>query len=238
LSTRVKGDVIGKVCKKCSAVNVDSAKFCVNCGSPLDSEFSKGGLSKKSYMVIGSAFVIAVLIVALIQTVNNRALEQKRIAGANKAAMSQKQMSEETKRLHDKIMSLEAEAAQNPHDVTKMTELANSYFDIGNFGRAIKYYEKVLTITPDNPNILIDTGVCYFNLSKNDSAILYLNKALSVEPEHKQGLYNLGIIYYNMKNTAKAVTVWKKLIRIHGNSREADNARKFIEQISKQSKSL
>jgi cytochrome c-type biogenesis protein CcmH/NrfG len=189
-------------------------------------------------MVIGSALIIAVIIIAVIQAANYSALEQKRKAVRNKSAMKQTQMSEETKRLHNQIMSLETEVAQNPADISKTTDLANSYFDIGNFGKAIDYYEKVLKVAPDNPNILIDTGVCYFNLSKSDSAIFYLKKALAVDPNHKQGLYNLGIIYYNLNKTDEAVSVWKKLIQIHGGSREAENARKFIEQISKQSKSL
>ena len=117
-------------------------------------------------MVIGSALIIAVIIVAVIQAANYSALEQKRKAVRNKSAMKQTQMSEETKRLHNQIMSLETEVAQNPADISKTTDLANSYFDIGNFGKAINYYEKVLKVAPDNPNILIDTGVCYFNLSK------------------------------------------------------------------------
>ncbi len=156
----------------------------------------------------------------------------------NASIMNQGEMSAETKRLHDRIISLETDVMQNPTDISNITELANSYFDIGNFVKSIKYYLRVLKTTPDNTNILIDTGVSYFNMSKNDSAIFYLNRALSIDPKHKQGLYNLGIIYYNLGKSDEAVSQWNILLQIYGNSKEAENARKFIKQISNQSKSL
>jgi tetratricopeptide (TPR) repeat protein len=234
---RVKGESISRICSNCSAENIDSAKFCVNCGHSLIEKEKIGHLSRKSYFVITVALIIAVFIVFLIQYDNNRVLKEKLTTAHLDKKTAQEQMSAETERLHDKIISLEAEVEKDSTEVEKLTELANSYFDIGNFKKAIAYYAKVLRNTPNNANILIDIGVSYFNISMGDTAILLLKRAVQINPKHQQGLYNLGIIYYNLGKTDEALTTWKRLIELNGNSKETQNAKKFIEQISKQSKS-
>lgn len=210
----------------------------MNCGESLKQKAIDKKISKNSLIILAVSLIVAIIIVSIIQISNSNTIELKKNKSQNPSAMNQEQMSAETKRLHDRIISLETEVVQEPTDLSKMTELANSYFDIGSFDKSIKYYLKVLKITPDNTSLLIDTGVSYFNLAKNDSAIFYLNKALSIDPKHEQGLYNLGIIYYNLGKTDEAVSQWKKLIQLYGNSKEAKNAQKFIQTINNQSKTL
>jgi tetratricopeptide (TPR) repeat protein len=210
----------------------------VNCGSAFDDKKRIASLSRKSLYVVITAFFAALAVVIALRIDFYASLEEKRSALKHSEAAAQKQMPAELKHLHEKIALLEAEAALHPDEVSKLAELANSYFDIGNFRKAVFYYKKVLNINPEDADILIDTGVSFFNLSQSDTAIFYLKKAIAVNPQHRQGLYNLGIIYYNLGRIDDAVDIWNRLILLNGGSKEARNARKFIEQIEKQSKSL
>ncbi|HID40465.1 MAG TPA: tetratricopeptide repeat protein [Calditrichaeota bacterium] len=133
-----------------------------------------------------------------------------------------------------RVQALKEAIETNPDDVKSMVQLANLYFDVSKFAQAIQYYKRALMIEQTNTNVLIDLGVAYFNTGKGDSALTFMNKALEIAPDHKQGLYNIGIVYYNLDKFDKAVNYWQILIRKYPQSREAQNAQSFIEQIKKQ----
>ncbi len=135
-----------------------------------------------------------------------------------------------------KIQAMKDAWKSNPKDFNANTQLANAYFDISRFDKAVFYYNIANKVNPNQANILIDLGVSYFNISKPDSALHFIEKALQIEPDHVFGLYNAGIIYYNLNKVDAAITVWKKLISKHSGSREAQAAQEFIKQIENQQK--
>lgn len=131
----------------------------------------------------------------------------------------------------EKIQELKASYKENPNNYGVLVQLGNSYFDIGRFDKAVRFYRKAVTLQKSSPEVLIDLGVAYFNASKADSALFFVKEALNVRHDHPQGLYNLGIIYYNMNQKDKAVETWQRLIDHHPDSREAQAARDFIQQV-------
>ena len=135
-----------------------------------------------------------------------------------------------------KIQAMKDAWNAKPKDFNTNIQLANAYFDISRFDKAVFYYKNANRAKPNQPNILIDLGVSYFNISKPDSALLFIEKALQIQPDHVFGLYNAGIIYYNLNKIDDAIAVWKKLISAHSGSREAQAAEEFIKQIENQQK--
>ena len=130
-----------------------------------------------------------------------------------------------------KIQAMKDAWMADPKGFETNAQLANIYFDISRFDKAVFYYKNANTVKAGQPNILIDLGISYFNIGKTDSALYFIEEALRIQPEHVFGLYNAGIIYYNLNRVDDAVAVWKKLISKHEASREAQAAQEFIKQI-------
>lgn len=133
-----------------------------------------------------------------------------------------------------KIQAMKDAWKADPKGYDANMQLANAYFDISRFEKAVFYYKNANMAKAGQPNILIDLGVSYFNIGKPDSALHFIEEALKIQPDHVFGLYNAGIIYYNMNQREAAIAVWKKLISTHSESREAKAAQEFIKQLENQ----
>jgi cytochrome c-type biogenesis protein CcmH/NrfG len=240
------GGSISKKCKNCGADNSAEAKFCMQCGQPLNDEpvtkaknsVTSGSKMFNSYTVLGIAFIIALVIILVILKGNKDHLEakiSKRAEGQKQAQIKEQQPSME---MMKQIQGLKEQWKANPADYDLTVQLGNAYFDIGRFDKAATFYRHADQIKGDQPDILIDLGVAYFNLTKADSALYFVEKALKVDPDHKFGLYNAGIIYYNLNQPEEAIKLWKRLVKKYTGTREANAAKEFIKQIqSEQNKS-
>jgi len=239
------GRKIAQKCSKCGAENPDSARFCSNCGAPLKKEADvKNGntvsADKKkagkidSFYLLGAAFLIALIIVLLILNAN-RKTEIAKLENVKKRQGAVQQNNtmagQPSMEAMQKIQDLKKSYQENPNDYEVAVQLGNSYFDIGSFDKAIQLYRKAISLKKASPEVLIDLGVAYFNSRKADSALFYIKEALQVRHDHPQGLYNLGIIYYNMDKKDKALETWQRLVDHHPDSREAQAAKNFIQQI-------
>ena len=241
------GEVIANTCGKCGARNTAEAKFCSQCGAPLKREDKKaprtGDKNKSavsnSYIVLGIAFLFALVIIMLIYKSNSEQLSQK-IAKAGSAQQQQAQTGEgqPSMEMMKQIQELKDRWKANPTDFDLNVQLGNAYFDIGRFNRSISFYRNANKVNGNQPDILIDMGVAYFNLTKADSALYFIEKALQADPNHKLGLFNAGIIYYNLNRPADAIRLWKRLILKYAGTREAKAAQEYIKQVeSEQNKS-
>jgi len=208
----------GKLCSHCKTVNEITSNFCNNCGTRLTDEKKDNKKSGKSflqrtnsYIIIGTAFVISLIIVFSILSSNREALNNKLKTGSTRTDNSG---NSEAQR---KIQELNLAILNNPVDYDLNVQIANQYFDIKDYTRAIIHYRKAVQIQGNDANVLIDLGVSYFNISQTDSALLYIKRALDIKPDHLQGLYNAGVILYNMGDTQAAIKSWEFLIKINHN---------------------
>ncbi len=131
------------------------------------------------------------------------------------------------------IKELEDQLKNDPHNGELMVHLANSYFDIGRFDRAIAFYKKAIAHKMSTPEVLIDLGVSYFNISKMDSALIFVDEALKIKPDHRLALLNKGVIEFNLGRYNAAINSWQKLIQLHPGTKEATNAKEFIKEAKK-----
>lgn len=225
-------------CKKCGTANDDEAKYCLQCGSKLSNPQKVKSRVKaetqpkfkiNSQLIVILAFLFAIIIVLLIHEDNRKIVEGK-LLGSKRPAQPSQQMNI-PEGVMEQIQTLKSRIEKDPHDIEALIQLGNSYFDISRFEEAVVFYQHALEHNNQNTNLLIDLGVALFNLKQNEKAILHIEQALKIDPNHKQGLFNLGVIQSNLNNITEAINCWESVIRLYPDSREAQNASRFIGQL-------
>src|ERR1700758_750992 len=67
---------------------------------------------------------------------------------------------------------------KDPNDYDSLIKLGNLFYDGQQFATAIQYYERALTIHPENPDVRTDMGTAYFYNGNADRAITELQTSL------------------------------------------------------------
>ncbi|MDX8412029.1 MAG: tetratricopeptide repeat protein [Mariprofundaceae bacterium] len=115
--------------------------------------------------------------------------------------------------LEDKIVAM-------PNDISSMTRLANMYFDVNQFDKAIDTYKKIVSIDSQNANIWTDLGVMYIRSERPQEALDAFNQAISADPKHEQSRFNKGIVLTNNLNDHEgAIAAWEGLLEINPSAR-------------------
>jgi tetratricopeptide (TPR) repeat protein len=78
------------------------------------------------------------------------------------------------------------------------TEMAFHLYDKGDFGEAIRCYEKALVFTPERPVIWLDAGVAYHQMGELDEARRHYEQAVTLDPELARAWHNLGAVLEEM----------------------------------------
>jgi tetratricopeptide (TPR) repeat protein len=65
---------------------------------------------------------------------------------------------------------------------------------LGRFGEAIAEYHKVLSVIPNDPDVLNKIGYALTRMGKLDEAIAYFNQALKIDPNHTAARENLAVV--------------------------------------------
>lgn len=96
-------------------------------------------------------------------------------------------------------------------------ELANLYYEDGQFEKAIEFYRTFLKddTTSDGWLVRLDISRALSALSRTDEAISELKTLLKDHPGHAGALYNLGAIEANRGDHESARNHWNELIELH-----------------------
>jgi cytochrome c-type biogenesis protein CcmH/NrfG len=135
------------------------------------------------------------------------------------------------------IAHLEQEVTGNPDKFQAWTQLANLYYDTGQYPKAVKAYEKSLELHSGNANIWTDLGVMYRRTNQPQKAIEAFDKAIAMEPSHQYSRMNKGIVLmYDLDDTDGAIEAWEGLLKINPDAKSAngDSIREFVENIKTQ----
>jgi len=92
------------------------------------------------------------------------------------------------------INALKRALQADPDNQEALLRLANLFHDAGMFEQAAGYYERVVEIAPQNPNVLTDLGVCYRGMRQFDRALEKFAEARAVDPQHWQSLFNTAVV--------------------------------------------
>ena len=94
--------------------------------------------------------------------------------------------------------------------------------------QAIKIFEKMIEIEPENYRALYNLGITYFNLGKIEKALESYNMALKIKPDYKFCYYNMGYLYENQGDLEKAMDFYEKALKLDPGFIYALNARESV----------
>jgi tetratricopeptide (TPR) repeat protein len=128
-----------------------------------------------------------------------------------------------------KIAALENLIAREPNNPEYQTQIANLYYDSGQYEKAAEHYQKSLDLRPGDPNVETDLAVSLHYNSQDDKALEILNKVLAHSPGFSQALFNKGIILITAKKDVNGgIRVWEELMRTDPEfARKADLEKKI-----------
>ncbi len=129
----------------------------------------------------------------------------------------------------EELKKLEETVKSNPENYTALLQLAHLYNDSRLYQKAIERYKVYLNKRPNEPDVLVDLGVCYYGLQDFKNADFYMKKGLSIDPRHQIGHFNLGIINLAQNNIEEAKSWWQKTININPNTDIAKKAKELLE---------
>ena len=89
---------------------------------------------------------------------------------------------------------LHAILARDSTNVDANIELANLFYDTGNWTEAIGHYRTAIARDSSRTRSIVDLGVCYFNLGDASQAKRMFLLALARDPNQPVALFNLGIV--------------------------------------------
>lgn len=92
------------------------------------------------------------------------------------------------------INALKQALADDPKNLPAAVRLANLHHDAGMLDLAISFYARALELSPNNPDLLTDKGICHEQLEQFDQALDLFRRAQAADPRHWQSLYNTVVV--------------------------------------------
>lgn len=99
---------------------------------------------------------------------------------------------------------------------------ADTYYNIGcsyalngENGKAIKAFQKALSIKPDYAEAYLNMGNAYGDNDRCDKAITAYEKAISINPDYVDAYYNIGVVYNKTGDYEKALTAYQNAVSIN-----------------------
>lgn len=130
----------------------------------------------------------------------------------------------------NKLTELEQSANANPADLQARLTVANYAHDNRFFDKAIENYKIYLVKKPDDPDALVDLGICYNDLGNLDDARSYMERAVKVSPKHLLGHFNLGIVNLRAGDLKAANDWFKKTVALSPNSEIGQRAQQLLNE--------
>ncbi len=150
------------------------------------------------------------------------------------AATQQSKMSDQQMQA---IAHLEEDVAKDPDKFQAWTQLANLYFDTGQYDKAVNAYETSLQLHAGSADIWTDLGVMYRRTKQPQKAIEAFDKAIAIDPNHEISRLNKGIVLmYDLNAAEDAIQSWENLLRINPEAKigSGEPVKEFVDQLKQE----
>ncbi len=107
--------------------------------------------------------------------------------------------------------------------------LGESDLEHGNFNQAIEYFQRALSLTPNNPNVHYMLAQAHMNAGQTDEAMKVYQALLRLAPERLEARLQVAEIYRAKGNWSAAYAEYQRIIALDQNSVQAALALEAIE---------
>jgi len=97
----------------------------------------------------------------------------------------------------------------------------------GNLTDAIRYYNEVLAVEPNNTGAIYDKGLALDVLGKHEDAIVHYDILLSVQPDNINALVNKGGALADLGSYQEAIKYFDKVLSIDPNNELTEENKKL-----------
>ena len=135
------------------------------------------------------------------------------------------------------IAHLEEDVAKDPDKFQAWTQLANLYFDTGQYEKAVNAYETSLQLHAGTADIWTDLGVMYRRTKEPQKAIEAFDKAIAIDPRHEISRLNKGIVLmYDLNAAEDAIKSWENLLQINPEAKigSGESVREFVDHLKQE----
>ncbi|MDC1442342.1 tetratricopeptide repeat protein, partial [Rhodospirillaceae bacterium] len=105
--------------------------------------------------------------------------------------------------------------------VEELIEIGLSHHNASRIEEAFKVYQKVLQISPENPDALHFLGVACHQLHNNDLALQFLERAVPLKPNNSAVFNHYGSVLLTIPNLEMAEHAFRKAIELRPLNAEA-----------------
>lgn len=134
--------------------------------------------------------------------------------------------------VHRQLSTFQEILKRNPDDWDALVGTGNLYYDIGQYEKAIPYYERAINIKKD-PDVISDLGTCNREIGKPVEAVRLYEEVLKLDPKHWRSVYNIIIVSINdFKDKKKALKYFEELKKLNPQEINLDALSKEIEKLN------
>ncbi len=105
-----------------------------------------------------------------------------------------------------------------PDKIEIYNDLADAYYNTGQYSLAIANYQGSLALSPNQPLVLNNLGQSFFHNQQPDQAIATLQEAVNLEPDLEDAQYNLAMFLGSAGRNSEAVPHYRKAIELDANN--------------------
>ncbi|HYK90060.1 MAG TPA: tetratricopeptide repeat protein [Acidobacteriota bacterium] len=114
----------------------------------------------------------------------------------------------------NRLAEVEKLSAADPQNAEYKTQIGNTYYDLGQYQKAVDAYQASLKLRPEDPAVETDLANCFHFLGQEDQALELLNKVLQHRPDYPQALFNKGLVLIDGKHDAAGgIAAWEYLLK-------------------------
>jgi tetratricopeptide (TPR) repeat protein len=129
------------------------------------------------------------------------------------------------------VAQLKERLNNDGNDIDAAITLGNIFYDNGDAGQSILYYQRALEINPDLPGVRTDLGTMYWRNDDISLAEKAFREAITRDPGFGHAYVNLGLLLHRAKDNIKeARSVWQQLLTINPDHEVATKARELLQE--------
>lgn len=135
----------------------------------------------------------------------------------------------------ERAAELEAQIEADPTDLDAMRELAQLYFDAGDWPRATTWLIRVVEEDPNDTDARLILGVTHLNVGNVSQAIVQWREVTEIDPDEPIAYYNLGFAYLSQDDREAAEEAWTRFLELDPDSPNAETIRTHLDGLASQS---